>query len=123
MTGIPPQLLVSRWLQPCKENGGERGVQTLVQARVMTACRAFVEVGLDMYLEGISLSEMEAMMAVARLESGGQLVGPLQQEILLSWSAMVFLTLQAIGLPLRPSGVGHKLTPAQIHEHHTRMLV
>ena len=79
----------------------------LVQARAGLACRAFVEVGLDMYLEGISLSEMEAMMAVARLESGGQLVGPLQQEILLSWSAMVFLTLQAIGLPLRPSGVGH----------------
>ena len=68
-----------------------------------------MEVGLDMYLEGISLSEMEAMMAVARLESGGQLVGPLQQEILLSWSAMVFLTLQAIGLPLRPSGVSHQL--------------
>lgn len=58
-----------------------------------------------MFLEGISLSEMEAMMAVARLESGGQLVGPLEQEVMLSWSAMVSLTLQAIGLPLRPSGV------------------
>ena len=64
-----------------------------------------------MYLEGISLSEMDAMIAVAQLESGGQLVGPLQQEVLLSWTAMVFLTLQAIGLPLRPSGV----SPGLIH--------
>ena len=60
-----------------------------------------------MFLEGISLSEMETMMALARLESGGQLVGPLEQDIMLSWSAMVFLTLQAIGLPLRPSGVSY----------------
>ena len=66
-----------------------------------------MEVVLEMFLEGISLSEMETMMAVARLESGGQLVGPLEQDIMLSWSAMVFLTLQAIGLPLRPSGVSY----------------
>ena len=69
------------------------------------ACRGFVEVVLEMFLQGISLSEMEAMMAVARLESGGQLVGDLDQEVMLSWAAMVFLTLQAIGLPMTASGV------------------
>ena len=58
-----------------------------------------------MFLQGISLSEMEARRAVARLESGGQLVGDLDQEVMLSWAAMVFLTLQAIGLPMTASGV------------------
>ena len=94
----------------------------LAQTKNRPLCRAFVEVGLDMYLEGISLSEMEAMMAVARLESGGQLVGPLQQEILLSWSAMVFLTLQAIGLPLRPSGVSREGPSAEVPDHGMRIL-
>ena len=79
--------------------------ETCRQQGQLHACRGFVETVLEMYLEGISLSEIEAMMAIARLESGGQLVGPLQQEVMLSWSAMVFLTLQAIGLPLRPSRV------------------
>lgn len=79
--------------------------ETCRQQGQLHTCRGFVETVLEMYLEGISLSEIEAMMAIARLESGGQLVGPLQQEVMLSWSAMVFLTLQAIGLPLRPSGV------------------
>ena len=73
--------------------------------RCAHACRGFVEVVLEMFLQGISLSEMEAMMAVARLESGGQLVGDLDQEVMLSWAAMVFLTLQAIGLPMTASGV------------------
>ena len=76
----------------------------------MHARRGFVEVVLEMFLQGISLSEMEAMMAVARLESGGQLVGDLDQEIMLSWAAMVVLTLQAIGLPMTASGV-HTLLP------------
>ena len=69
------------------------------------ACRGFVEVVLEMFLQGISLSEMEAMMAVARLESGGQLVGDLDADVMLSWAAMVVLTLQAIGLPMTASGV------------------
>ena len=76
-----------------------------IHDRCARACRGFVEVVLEMFLQGISLSEMEAMMAVARLESGGQLVGDLDQEVMLSWAAMVFLTLQAIGLPMTASGV------------------
>ncbi|CAK0785333.1 hypothetical protein CVIRNUC_008540 [Coccomyxa viridis] len=78
------------------------------QNRPLVATRGFVEVVLEMFLQGISLSEMEAMMAVARLESGGQLVGDLDQEVMLSWAAMVFLTLQAIGLPMTASGEGRR---------------
>lgn len=60
---------------------------------------------LDMHLEGFSLSSMEVMLSLARLESGGSLLEPLEQEILLSWCAMVMLTLETAGLPRRPEGV------------------
>lgn len=93
-----------------------------IHDRCARACRGFVEVVLEMFLQGISLSEMEAMMAVARLESGGQLVGDLDQEVMLSWAAMVFLTLQAIGLPMTASGVlphpSMRMFP-RLHKEHT----
>ena len=91
-------------------------------ASMAHARRGFVEVVLEMFLQGISLSEMEAMMAVARLESGGQLVGDLDQEVMLSWAAMVFLTLQAIGLPMTASGVLHHPSMRMLprpHKQHT----
>jgi hypothetical protein len=58
-----------------------------------------------MHLEGISLRDVEVMLAVARLESGGSLVEPIEQEILLSTTAMVLLTLQIVGVQPRPAGV------------------
>lgn len=58
-----------------------------------------------MHLEGYSLNDIELMLSYARLESGGLLVEPIEQEILLSWTAMVMLTLQTVGLDIRPAGV------------------
>lgn len=69
------------------------------------ACRFLVETLLEMHLEGFTLADMEVMLSLARLESGGKLVEPLEQEILLSWCAMVMLTLETVGLPRRPYAV------------------
>ena len=45
---------------------------------------------------------------MAALQSGGQLLAPLEQETALSWAGFVLLTLEAVGLPLhakaRPPG-------------------
>jgi len=60
---------------------------------------------LDMHLEGFSLNSIEVMLSLARLESGGSLLEPLEQDILLSWCAMVMLTLETAGAPRRPEGV------------------
>ncbi len=68
-------------------------------------CRFLVETLLEMHLEGFTLADMEVMLSMARLESGGKLVEPLEQEILLSWCAMVMLTLETVGLPRRPYAV------------------
>ena len=37
---------------------------------------------------------------MAGLQSGGQLLAPLEQETALSWAGFVLLTLEAVGLPL-----------------------
>ena len=60
---------------------------------------------LEMYQEGFALNDVELLVSLARLESGGQLVGQLEQEIMLSWAAMVFLTLKTLGLGRRPESV------------------
>ncbi|CAL8465195.1 g4730 [Coccomyxa elongata] len=72
------------------------------QNRSLVATRFLVETLLEMHLEGFTLADMEVMLSLARLESGGKLVEPLEQEILLSWCAMVMLTLETVGLPRRP---------------------
>ena len=38
--------------------------------------------------------------AVAALESGGQLLAPIEQDLLLLWTGMVFLTLRELDIPL-----------------------
>ena len=49
---------------------------------------------------------------MAGLQSGGQLLAPLEQETALSWAGFVLLTLEAVGLPLhaeaRPPGPRRK---------------
>ncbi len=76
------------------------------KSRLSRVARRFlVETLLEMHLEGFTLADMEVMLSLARLESGGRLVEPLEQEILLSWCAMVMLTLETVGLPRRPSAV------------------
>ncbi len=64
-----------------------------------------METLLEMHLEGFSLADTEVMLSMARLESGGVLLEALEQEILLSWCAMVMLTLETVGLPRRPAAV------------------
>ena len=58
-----------------------------------------------MHLEGFTLADMEVMLSMARLESGGTLLEALEQEILLSWCAMVMLTLETVGLQRRLAAV------------------
>ncbi|BDA50302.1 hypothetical protein COCOBI_15-4310 [Coccomyxa sp. Obi] len=97
--------------EPCsvKEDADDRCyLQALLlcffasQNRSLVATRFLVESLLEMHLEGFTLADMEVMLSLARLESGGRLVEPLEQEILLSWCAMVMLTLETVGLPRRP---------------------
>ena len=51
-------------------------------------------------MAGITLRELEGALTVAGLQSGGQLLAPLEQETALSWAGFVLLTLEAVGLPL-----------------------
>lgn len=59
----------------------------------------------QMYVAGLTLRDIELALSVARLSSGGQLVEPLEQEILLSWCAMALLACESVGAPLPPAAV------------------
>lgn len=48
-------------------------------------------------------------LSAAGLEYGGQLLAPLDEDILLSWAALVMMTASAVGVPLYPE-VGGQLT-------------
>ena len=52
----------------------------------------------------------------AALESGGQLLAPLEQDLLLLWTGLVFLTLRELAMP-RHAWVRslHPGPPGQIH--------
>ncbi len=46
----------------------------------------------------------------AALESGGQLLAPLQQETLVSWVVLIMTTLEEVGVPVGDQ-VSHSSTP------------
>ena len=71
----------------------------------MRAGRLLVETLLQMRAAGFTLRDIEVALSLARLSSGGSLVEPLEQEILLSWCAMALLTLDSLGVPLPPDAV------------------
>ena len=52
-----------------------------------------------MHREGYTLEDVQLMVAAAGLASGNQLLSALEQEVLLSWVAVVFLSLQEAGVP------------------------
>ena len=67
-----------------------------------TYARAGRQVLLDVYRTGRSAQDMELALTVASLESGATLMGPLEQDMLLSWIALVLQTLATLGAPLYP---------------------
>ena len=67
-----------------------------------TYARAGRQVLLDVYRTGRSAQDMELALTVASLESGATLMGPLEQDMLQSWIALVLQTLATLGAPLYP---------------------
>ncbi len=63
-----------------------------------------------MHREGYRLEDVQLMVAAAGLASGNKLLAPLEQEVLLSWVAVVFLALQEAGVP-RDLQVGAATVP------------
>ena len=67
--------------------------------------RLLVEALLQMRAAGFTLRDIEVALSLARLSSGGSLVEPLEQDILLSWCAMALLTLDSLGVHLPADAV------------------
>ncbi|KAK9832512.1 hypothetical protein WJX81_003538 [Elliptochloris bilobata] len=70
------------------------------QNRSLFAARCLVQTCIEAHRSGISLRDLEGALTVAGLQSGGQLLAPLEQETALSWAGFALLTLEAIGVPL-----------------------
>ena len=79
--------------------------EALGWSRCSSGRRLLVETLAQMYVAGLTLRDIELALSVARLSSGGQLVEPLEQEILLSWCAMAMLACESVGAPLPPAAV------------------
>lgn len=67
--------------------------------------RLLVETLLQMRAAGFTLRDIAIALSLARLSSGGSLVEPLEQDILLSWCAMAMLTLDSLGVHLPAEAV------------------
>lgn len=64
------------------------------------AAQSLVEALLELYRQGCTVEELQSTLLLAALQSGGQLLQPIEQEVLVSWATMVLLTLQLVGVPL-----------------------
>ncbi|KAK9851676.1 hypothetical protein WJX84_011863 [Apatococcus fuscideae] len=69
------------------------------QHRALLACQCLCETGIQMHREGYRLEDVQLIVAAAGLASGNKLLTALEQEVLLSWVAVVFLSLQEAGVP------------------------
>ncbi|EFN55333.1 expressed protein [Chlorella variabilis] len=72
--------------------------------RSLFAAKCLVEVVVEMYREGVTLDDAKVMLSLASLQHGGQLLKPMDEDILLSWVAVIMIALQAVGVPLNPEG-------------------
>ncbi|KAK9815214.1 hypothetical protein WJX72_000077, partial [[Myrmecia] bisecta] len=70
--------------------------------RSLFAAKCLVETLIDTFQEGMSIKRIELALTFAALQSGGTLMAPLEQEVVLSWAALVFLTLREVDVPLYP---------------------
>ncbi|KAL4423032.1 hypothetical protein ABPG77_002066 [Micractinium sp. CCAP 211/92] len=74
------------------------------QNRSLFAAKCFVEVVIEMYQQGASVDDVKVALSLAGLQHGGKLLSPLDEDILLSWVAVVMMALQMVGVPLAPEG-------------------
>ncbi|KAK9813793.1 hypothetical protein WJX73_010091 [Symbiochloris irregularis] len=62
--------------------------------------RCLVETAMEMYRSGLWLQDLQLALSVATLESGGRLLAPIEQELALMWTGLVFMTMRELNAPL-----------------------
>lgn len=75
------------------------------QNRSLFAAKCFVEVVVEMYQQGATVDDVKVALSLAGLQHGGQLLSPLDEDILLSWVAVIVMALEMVGAPLAPEGL------------------
>ncbi|KAL4428301.1 hypothetical protein ABPG75_002390 [Micractinium tetrahymenae] len=78
------------------------------QNRSLFAAKCFVEVVIEIYQQGATVDDVKVALSLAGLQHGGQLLSPMDEDILLSWVAVVMMALQMVGVPLAPEGVARQ---------------
>eukprot|EP00884_Botryococcus_braunii_P013465 jgi/Botrbrau1/22119/Bobra.0206s0043.1 len=68
------------------------------QNRSALASRCLVETILEMWHSGVTFEHVQVMLVMKGAESGFRLLAPLEQEILVSWVALIQLALQEVGV-------------------------
>jgi hypothetical protein len=61
-----------------------------------------VEVVVEMYREGVTLEDAKLLLSLASLQQGGQLLGPMDEDILVNYVAVIMIALEMVGVPLKP---------------------
>ncbi|PSC70908.1 hypothetical protein C2E20_5721 [Micractinium conductrix] len=74
------------------------------QNRSLFAAKCMAEVVIQMYREGVTVDDVKVALSLAGLQHGGQLLSPVDEDVLVSWVAVIMMALQMVGVPLLPQG-------------------
>ncbi|GAB4814423.1 hypothetical protein N2152v2_001469 [Parachlorella kessleri] len=80
------------------------------QSKALFAAKCLVETVVQMYRAGYTLDDVKLSISLGGLEYGGQLLSPLHEDLLLSWVAIVMMTLKQVGVPLSNEGAARLQT-------------
>ncbi|KAL4523016.1 hypothetical protein Ndes2437B_g00161 [Nannochloris sp. 'desiccata'] len=83
------------------------------QDRSLFSSKCLIETAIEIYRRGFTLDNIKLDVTLATLTTSGDPLKPLMLDILLTWTAVVMMTLQTIGVPLLPEGEARAARRAQ----------